>query len=438
MIELTMKNLPPQKTPEGLNPNPKKENKIFVFLTCLFVITWYLQLGVRVGVLGSIRFEFIIGAILTFASISKLISEKSSTPLKGPILLFFSVIMLYTVLSYDHHKSWDIFYNRVLKFSMLALFFTAFIRSEWALKMVIMAFLLAMLKMGQEGFVGWITGSMIWQNQGIPRLHGVTGLYRHPNSFSGMAVGCLPFVFYFYPIANRWWEKAALLALLAFSLIIIVFTGSRTGYVATIFLAVYFWNEKIRENKFKHIILGFFFIAIAFISLPEEYKGRLYSIVTLEEAEGASSSTRIQILKDSISVFFSHPWGVGVGAFPSVRMEMFGRFQDTHNLYLELLTNLSILGVISFSLFIYTIIKCCKQIIRTTPSPLLKSTANAVLAFIYARLFLGLFGMDTYEIYWWFAAGLIMAVMRISEDNKNAPESTINQLEMKKFKKLVR
>ena len=131
-----------------------------------------------------------------------------------------------------------------------------------------------------------------------------------------MAVGCLPFIYYLYPISN-WWQKLLLIALLVCALIIIVFTGSRTGYVATILLGIYFWREGLKVNKLKYLVLGITISITAYILLPEAYTNRLHSIITLEEAEGSSSETRIQILKDSVNVFLSKPWGVGVSAFPS-------------------------------------------------------------------------------------------------------------------------
>ena len=65
----------------------------------------------------------------------------------------------------------------------------------------------------------------------------------------------------------------------------------------------------------------------------------------------------------------------------------------------------------------------------------LAACARATIAFIYARLFLGLFGMDTYEIYWWFAAGITMSLWRASEVNSNVSiaENTKKELEMREY-----
>lgn len=402
-----------------------KESKPLVYLTCIYIFAWYLQLGNRIDILGTIRFEFLLGSFLIICAGIRLLNDRQpASPLKKPIIIFFSILIFYTIFSYDHATSWNVFYERVVKFSMLALFFTAFIRTEWALKLAICAFLLAMMKLGQEGFVGWLTGSMVWENQGVPRLHGQQGgLYGHPNSFSGMAVGCLPFIYYLYPIANKI-QKFALAALGVCSLVIIIFTGSRTGYVATGLLVMYFWWEKGGTGKLKFLALGLLALPIALYFLPADYIDRFISIFTLEENEGASSETRLQILEDAVAVFLSHPWGVGVSAFPSVRMEMFGRLQDTHNLYLELLTNMSVLGLIAFGYFVAVIIRTNRRTearikassaFSDDSARFLIALARAVVAFIFARLILGLFGMDTYEIYWWFAAGITMSLWRITE-----------------------
>ena len=60
-----------------------------------------------------------------------------------------------------------------------------------------------------------------------------------------------------------------------------------------------------------------------------------------------------------------------------------------------------------------------------TAGPLLQkhmADLNLMLAMLYAarayivvRLIVGIFGMDLYEIYWWFAMGIIIAVHNMSQ-----------------------
>ena len=351
-------------------------------------------------------------------------SKIANSPLFGPVLFFLGVLFTYTIFSYDFNHSWNIFFNRVVKFSMLALFLSVFVRTPWALKMVVGAFLLAMLKLGQEGFAGWLTGGLVWQNQGIMRLHGSMPMYEHPNSFSGMAVGCLPFIYYLFPVVSRFY-KVILLILLAFCAVIIVFTGSRTGYIATFGLVVIFFIKHHGKNRWPSLVLLTSVIVVATFLVPPDYKDRFQSAFTGREKEGASKETRIEIMIDAFAVYSANPLGVGVGAFPLVRQKMFNRSQDTHNLYLELLTNLGPLGLLAFVILIYKILLVnlmARELLQKekgAPHVFLIAVSNAIHAFILARLFLGLFGMDTYEIYWWFAIGITNAVWTASKNIDN-------------------
>src|SRR5690606_29845891 len=109
---------------------------------------------------------------------------------------------------------------------------------------------------------------------------------------------------------------------------------------------------KMKKGRGKLLIIGVTVLTIGINVVSDDYKHRFQSIFTGEEKEGQSSKARLQIIEDAFQVFAEYPMGVGVAAFPKVRTEMFSRFQDTHNLYLEILTNLGPLGIILFYLFI--------------------------------------------------------------------------------------
>ena len=43
----------------------------------------------------------------------------------------------------------------------------------------------------------------------------------------------------------------------------------------------------------------------------------------------------------------------------------------------------------------------------------MRATASAFLGYLFARLVMGLFGHDLYEIYWWLAAGASIAIVNM-------------------------
>ena len=416
---------------------------------CGYVIIWYLQIGYRVPALGEIRFEFIYAAALSALVVATGLKdgiELDCPAVKWTILLFL-VIFIQVPLSQDSDHSWTIFIDRVVKFSFMAFFIICFVRSPKHLAFFLAAFLLACLKMGQEGFVGQLTGSMVWENQGVMRLHGSTPIYAHPNSFAGMALGTMPFIIYLFPIVPKY-IKVVFIVQLIFAFNIVLHTGSRTGYVAFLIMMIFLILKS--RNKKKVILLAGIMALVAIPFIDEQYVARFKTIYTGQEIEGASMDTRKVILEDAMSVFLKHPVGIGVGAFPMVRYQTFGRSQDTHNLYLEVATNLGIQGLIVFLVFLWKMIMCLNNSFHSIAEQkkelqcflnggdreaknvtlakdhkrdldFMEATSKAVLLFLIVRLALGLFGMDFYEIYWWFALGLTVAIFDM---NKKAEAKT--------------
>jgi O-antigen ligase len=414
-------------------------DKIHIMILGVFVvyiITWFLQLGSRISFLGAIRFEALLAlALLGLAMVTRR-QKLESAGLTGFIVAFFLALLVEIPFSYNVEYSWLVFVDRVVKFAFLAFFIVVFVRSPLALKLFLFAMIFAWLKMGQEEWLGRVTGSLVWQNQGVMRLNGTTGMYRHPTSLSGLGLGMIPFIYYLFPIANKW-GKGVLLLLLLFSLNIILYTGARTGYVGLILFAVYvFWRS---QYKLKFTIAAVVICAVAIPNIPDQYIARFQSI-TGQEAEGHSKLKRLEILQDAAVIFSEHPFGVGVSAFMTVREQRFGRFQDTHNLYMEVLTNLGIQG---FIVWVALIVAIFRRIIKLTreftaqltavqnrvkeqsaDAPLIRHYAdlklmlamvNAVNAYLVIRLIVGFFGMDLYEIYWWLVLGLVIALNNLNQ-----------------------
>lgn len=405
---------------------PYVSNTMILFF-CGYVLTWYLQIGYRLPALGAIRFEFVYAAVLSLLAVVATPRIDFKCPLLPYVMSYFAVIFVQVLFSQDFATSWVVFVDRIVKFAFMTFFIISFVRSPSHLKLFLGAFLLACLKMGQEGLVGRLTGGLIWENQGIMRLHGATPMYQHPNSYTGMALGTLPFVYFLWPICHRY-LKVVLLILGALSLHIVVYTGSRTGYLGAIVFLFFAFSMSKRKKVFITCLLT---LGILFMPLiPSDYHERFQSIFTQEEKEGRSTEARLEILKDAWEIFTDNPLGVGVAAFPKVRMERFGRLQDTHNLYLEIATNLGVQGLLVVGLLICKLFKILNYIRNNAKLyinilhqngnandnkllidlEIIEAVALATTGFIVVRLTLGMFGMDLYEIYWWFAIGVTFSL----------------------------
>lgn len=414
------------------------QGQIAAYLAGFFIFAFYLELHYRLSFLQTIRFQFtygaLVGAFCLYANmkIGSGVSYGLHSVTKAAMALIF-VLGIYTIFSMDRDESIRVFSDRVVKFSLVSFFIYAATRTVEDLRVIIAFMLLAWLKIGSEGFIGWITGNLVWENQGIPRLHGSTFMFGHPNSFSGFAVGCLPYTIFILMCTKNIFLRAGLLVLLGFSLIIIMATGSRTGYLALVLGTLYFFLT-LKKGKLKILLIAIPTILIGLSFVPTSYKERFESIYTGQEKEGHSSEARKTILREGWELYLAHPMGVGVQAFSKVRNEMFGTTQNTHNLYLEVLTNIGPIGCIVFSAFVYHLLKKnmanIKMIRARSPTILstnehfLLNVSKATIGFIVMRLLLGLFGMDLYEIYWWIALGITLAVTKLLELNATAPQAS--------------
>lgn len=411
---------------------------VLIFLA--FVVSRYIQIGARREILATIRFEFLLGIVVIIISIFLVVRKKPClfgvNALMLLILSLFLVMASHVPFAADQEMALLVFNDKAIKFMLFAFSMIVMIESPRHLRWFIYAFLFSLFYITFESFKGLISGGLYWQNQGILRLHGAVPLYAHPNSLGGVSLGVVPYIFYLWSWAKSKKIKLCFIATLVTSLTCVMYSGSRTSYLGLLSFLILAWvlsNKKVKALLISCIV---FLVVLNFI--PEQYVDRFKSIGG-EEAEGNSKETRIEILYDAMAILQDAPFGVGVASFPAVRMERFKRYQNTHNLYLEVATNLGIHGLLVFLALIYEMIRQMrnvvgrsdivlskiKGIVRKDPRYfseleivyndviMIKALALATIGFIVIRLIVGFFGMDLYEVYWWFGAGIAVVLSRL-------------------------
>jgi putative inorganic carbon (HCO3(-)) transporter len=435
------------------------QSPMLVFLVFLaFVVVRYIQAGERMDLLRTIRFEFLLGGVSILLAIIQMSVRRpeigTARVLLTAIALLFFCMILQLPMAADPVIARKIFNDRAFKFAMLAFLVMVFVESPLYLQYFLAAFLFSIFYITLESVQGLISGGLYWQNQGVMRLHGAVPLYGHPNSLGGVSLGVLPFVVYLWPELKRWYVRAGLLALATSASICVVYSGSRTAYVGLLGLVLWMFLQAERKVRFLAItaVVGVIIVAV----LPGQYLERFKSIGG-QEKEGHSKEARIVIIQDAWTIFMENPLGVGVASFPAKRLERFGRSQDTHNLYLEVATNLGIQGFIVFCFMVTYMMTGLHRSSRAFGAQrrrlarmgrhkvpqswrktlnghdrdlkFLQSVANATGGFIFIRLVLGLFGMDLYEIYWWFGAGVAMSLAALEVMARRRTRQILNAVE---------
>lgn len=409
----------------------------------VYIVFWWLEVGKRIDFFGTIRLEFIMGAVLGVFALVRYFSrqgESHNRDLVGVMILYLLVLLASQPLAYDFTISWQTYVNRVLKFALLSFFITQFVVSPVTCRYFCFSTLVAFMKIGQEAFWGKISGSMVWYNQGIPRLHGTPEtMFGHPNALSGKTLSLLPFLLYSFTYLKKNWLMALVVLQLVFTVNILLFTGSRTGYLSLFVMLFIMLYVSDRKMKMLSVLMLVFITSIDYI--PTAYKDRFMSIFTGHELVGRSSEARKNLFFDSLEVFTENPLGIGLYCFPLVQGDAGRNPQETHNLYTQILVETGIQGTVVFLAFLYLLLRKTRRarkgfqllgerlerlsaqnlgaeqrtIVEEEQSAcrFLLFISRGLLIFIVLRLVLGVFGHDLLEIYWWMAAGLSMSLTNI-------------------------
>lgn len=307
-------------------------------------------------------------------------------------------------------------------FKLMVLFFVIIltVRNENDFRLFIIGFIAIM---------GIYIGKSLWEfllndrhvyRMGIRRLTGIDETYSDPNTFAASIVYSLPFAWALWKSDASKWIRIALSGYGLMSAVAILFTGSRSGMVSLLLFAMLVLLQGKGKKIFGAVALVIVVLS-AWQFVPEEYKLRYFTIVddSISASATASAEGRIEGLRNGIRLFVNSPlYGWGAGNFPYAveTIEVFNRMQS-HNLYGQLVSDLGLFGLISFSAICWMIYSTNGRIQKTarkiTPerggSVIIPAMSTACLNTMILLLFLGNFGHNLYR-YTWLLIGAILVL----------------------------
>ncbi|MFX4153515.1 O-antigen ligase family protein [Aliarcobacter butzleri] len=151
----------------------------------------------------------------------------------------------------------------------------------------------------------------------------------------------LTFIVLFYTLYTKKFHFISFLSILL-GILLLFNAGSRGPFLA-LFLATIFSYLNLNSSKKKIIysILIISLILVAPVLIPKILNFNIYSVLT-----------RIDLYEKSINFILENPWGTGFASFGLLFLGEDVRFYP-HNIFLEILVELGIGGLIIFILFIY-------------------------------------------------------------------------------------
>jgi len=404
----------------------------------LLVLSYFLHLTSRIPLLGMVRFDLVLMLMLSGALLLQRREHDTSAEsdnIKRRLLIFIGFfVVTIPLVRWPGSVLWFgiEFYLKVVLFFF---FITAFVKTEKQLKIFVGVLIGCQVFRGLEpvylymttGYLPEVAYSLGGKN-GLGRLAGAPHDVISANPYAWVIVTTIPFLYY-HCWSGKIYLKLLTLAVLGFLGYGLVLSGSRTGLViiVVVVLAIAYFSQKKTRGIIVALALvlgvGYFVAGV----LSPELSQRYLSLVDSSAVGASTAQGRMNGINRAVtSVSNIHGLlGHGLNTSKEVNANYFGSAQVTHNIYLELLQEVGIVGFILYFLYVKTMFMSLHSAAsRLASESFLGRLASALKAWIVMNLVYGLacFGLSSWE--WYVFGGVAAACVNIMNKQENVPAAT--------------
>jgi O-antigen ligase len=267
----------------------------------------------------------------------------------------------------------------------------------------------------------------------LNRLSGAPKDVVNPNGLAFIICSVIPFMFLLSSANWRW--RIAMLVAVPLCLYALALTGSRSGIVALVVVS----GALVAMSKHRALltVLGVVVLIVGFLSLPAGMKDRYLSLVGKSEQNEGTAAGRIEGLTRDLGVALRRPFfGYGLGTSREANFNYGHNAQPSHNLYIETLAEIGLIGLVIFLCFLRSTFKELMVVRRQVSGSTLNANIDfptaalsavlawAVMDFVFSFASYGLLSFD-----WYLIAGLAVAGGRIVAARKAATVPGEQQME---------
>lgn len=204
--------------------------------------------------------------------------------------------------------------------------------------------------------------STVWQDttmfSDIPGR--VTSTFANPNVLGEFLIMTIPFMIAVILLTTHIGKKTGMTGLLAVCGACLIFTWSRGAWLGFLFsivcLLLLYWRQTLVV-----LLFGIMASPLAILLVPDSVLNRFTSIGNLSDS---STSFRVNIWKGSLQMLKDYfVWGIGTGVntfqqiYPGYSLGGIEKAAHSHNLYLEIMLELGLPGILMLLLFLILFIQ---------------------------------------------------------------------------------
>jgi putative inorganic carbon (HCO3(-)) transporter len=341
---------------------PKAHSLTFVLLLLYTFFVFYrpYELISSLGFLSSVTYflavatltVFVITQITTAGNLSVLVTEVKA-------VLALTLIALFTLpIARSPGLAWETFSDAFIKAVLIFIVLVNVIQTRRRLMLVIW------ISLSVSFYVSYLAIDLYskgeFNTEGYRVSVDLKGLFGNANDMAIHLATMAPLAVGLGAAAKNWLARFGYYLLAIFMMVAITVTFSRGGFLGlSISLIVVAWKLG-RKSRIK-VLAGSLFTAFLFMFLaPGNYGIRILSMFIPALDPVGSSTARKELLITSIMVTLRNPWGVGMGNSP-----LFGAHDhETHNAFTQVSSELGIVGLIAYLIFLVRPIRMLRIIER--------------------------------------------------------------------------
>jgi probable O-glycosylation ligase (exosortase A-associated) len=263
-------------------------------------------------------------------------------------------------------------------------------------------------------------------------------LTENPNDLALMLNLVLPLCIALLLDSPRPLIRALLLAMIGLDVTAVILTFSRAGFLTLVTIIVmYMW--KLRKRPEGGMAVAALVIALVCLPLlPSGYFDRLSTITNIESDSTGSSQVRWRDTLAAVNFVVQNPIvGAGVGMNVLALNEERGPYWlNVHNVYLQYAVDLGIPGLVLFLILLVTCIKSASRVRQcSAPVPAFRELfylAEGIQVSLIAFAVAAAFHPVAYHFYFYYMAGLAVAVKVVHETVKSAHDQNQSLVPLRK------
>ncbi len=389
----------------------------------VYLAVFTLRIGEMYPALAALRLELLLGGSL---SVMTLLANKyrygslmiPKSVLNTNFLLILGAMGMSLWLSACKDCTVDMTIEMV-KLGIFYLMIVLNVDTQKRLETFLWLFLILNAKLSFDIMWGYYNGAGIVKGD----LTRASGGNSTMDNFNGIAITMntlIPFAYYLFLHYRALFKKIVMGVMLGLFVWTMILTGSRGGLLGfCAILGLVWWQSKHKGIMIFGLLA---FMVVGWFMLGDASKERYMTIFSDDLDE--SSQGRIDSWLDGLKMFLTRPlFGVGAGAFAWARVENFGTYLNAHSLYIQVIAELGLFGVMAYFLFIRGIFRVnwrTVKLIESRPNPnkFLAPFARAIIITCGSMLVTGLFAHSAYRYTWYFMAAMTVVAQQIANRNE--------------------